>query len=156
MCTAPRVLFDGACVACDVDEFLLEESLECVGCPANSGTQRLPNFNTLPAVDSCLCNAGFVRGGSGTGNASQHCVHCAAGTFERDRACVTCPAGATSEASSVNSSACACDAATCKVGVWRAQVCAGECEDAPEPCDECLPGSAKSTASEIMCQCFRT
>jgi len=146
MCTAPRVLFDGACVACDVDEFLLEESLECVRCPVNSGTQSLPNFNTLPAMDSCLCDAGYVRGHY-QGNASQHCVPCAAGTFERDRACVTCPTGATSEAASVNSSACACDAATCKVGVWRAQVCACECEDAPEPCNACLQGSAKSAVS---------
>ena len=100
MCTAPRVLLGGACVACDADEFLSEESLDCVRCPVNSGTQSLPNFNTLPAVDSCLCDAGYVRG-LYQNNASQHCVPCAAGTFEREGTCVACPTRATSEVASV-------------------------------------------------------
>jgi len=33
------------------------------------------------------------------------------------------------------------------VAVWRAQTCAGECEDAPEPCDECQPGNFKPAVS---------
>ena len=60
---------------------------------------------------------------------------------------MTCPPGATSEDASANSRACECDAAACKVGIWLTQVCASECEDTPEPCDECMPGLAKAAAS---------
>jgi len=104
----------------------------------------VPNLAILPAVDSCLCDAGYVRG---PGNASAFCEPCAAGTFADQGVCVTCPAGATSDAGSGDIRACACDAAACKIGVWHSQVCLGECEAAPRACNECQPGSAKAAAS---------
>jgi hypothetical protein len=149
VCTAPRVRQGQVCQACASDSYLAVATALCVSCPPFSSTRGVANVASMPAVDSCQCDAGYVRGRT-LGNASAHCEPCAPGTFVLDGLCTACPAGATSGAASANASACACDASTCKVGLWTApptQQCAGECEDAPAACSACLPGSAKAAAS---------
>ena len=147
VCGAPRVRLGDICETCGDDHYLEASSALCVRCPADSGTREGPNVNIMPAIDSCLCDAGFVR--NAHGNTSSFCVPCPAGSYERQGVCELCAAGAVSQAASVNSSACLCDTVSCKAGVWLSHVCSGECELAPEPCEQCLPGSSKAAVSSL-------
>jgi len=100
VCTAPRVRQGGLCQACAAGSYLEAATVQCASCPAHSGTRGDANVDTMPAVDSCVCDAGYVRGNDDAGNASAHCVSCVAGIFKHNGACMACPAGATSNATS--------------------------------------------------------
>jgi len=142
VCRAPQIMRDGACGACPADTFLESPGL-CVPCPADSST-ALANYESLPAVGSCLCHAGFERLRSPDG--SERCAACAPGTYESAGVCVPCGAGASSAPASSGIGACECNSTTCGVRVWD-EFCAGGCEPALPPCALCEPGHAKALVS---------
>jgi len=130
------------CVACPQNSFYNSAGL-CQPCPLASATAKA-NYNVVPAVQSCLCDAGFVR--ELRANALDRCEACPAGTYEAGGACVSCGAGAHSAQGSTGVGSCMCHEALCKVRVWDA-VCAGGCELALPPCAQCLPGHFKDAVS---------
>jgi len=142
VCRAPQIMRDGACGACPAGTFLERPGL-CVSCPADSST-AVANYESLPAVGSCLCNAGFER--LLAPNGSVRCAACAPDTYESAGACVPCGAGASSAPASSGVGACECNSTTCGVRVWD-EFCAGGCEPALPPCALCEPGHAKALVS---------
>ena len=91
VCRAP-VLRDSACVACLADSFYSSPGL-CQPCPLALSTAAA-NYDVVPAVWSCVCDAGFVW--ELPANALDVCRACAAGTYEAGGVCVSCGAGAQS------------------------------------------------------------
>lgn len=142
VCRAPQVLRDGECVACPDDSFHSGPG-SCDACPFASSTARA-NFEEVPAVGSCLCDAGFHRVVSL--DALDQCEKCATGTYEAGGVCVSCGEMSDSAAGSSDISACTCNASLCKARVWD-EFCAGGCPPELDACDACGTGHFKPGVS---------
>lgn len=121
------------CEPCGVGTFFGDG--RCQGCPELSNS-------TVGAVgvNECLCQRGYVLG---TG--ADFCVACPADTYEDGGVCTPCGAGAVSNNASTSAEACVCRSSLCQ-HMWRGD-CRGGCEDAPESCLRCQPGTFKNERS---------
>jgi len=149
VCLPPLRMTNGTCTACQANSYLPSAGAACLACPAHSSTLGLENTLVVPGVASCLCDAGYVRAGQGAEFTGALCSPCPVATYESNGSCVRCPDQSTSSAASFDPSACGCNASLCMQTVWRGQICSGECENMPEPCEACLVGKFKSNTSGV-------